>query len=511
MGAIAIDFGTSNTVVCRWDPVTGEAITWMLPGLGREFSQGSQGVGVVPSLVFVGGPEQVVIGEGVRRQRLAERNPERFFQGFKRDLLTAYGPPPRLLDGESYDAQRVATLFLDQLVQSLRETGIPMTQVILTVPVGASQGYQQWLAKTAQGWGLGGVQLLDEATAAALSYALAEPGSLILVLDFGGGTLDVSLVRLPEVGQAVQVIARTDAYVGGLDIDVWIGEELLRRWGLARSGLTALAWQMLLEVAERVKIQLSEQQGVKDTWFDEQGFMAYEVSLTREELGQILEGNGFLDQIRQCLDEVIQAASYQGIRRAQIDQVILVGGTSQMPAVQGLIQSQFGRGKVRGERPFTAVAEGALLLSRQVRVQTTLRQSYALRLWDPDRGGPLYVPLFDQGTAYPCDWGAALVVQVANPGQRQIRLEVGTLASTSQAEVIYDEQGRMSSRRVVQPQDFRPLVSEVIAYLDPPGEVGQDRLQLSFRVDEQGLLRVRLVDLLSQTVLVEEGIMGYLE
>ena len=510
MGAIAIDFGTSNTVICRWDPLTGEAITWAAPAISREFSQGSHKVAVVPSLVFVDSPTQILIGDPVRRQRLAQRDPERYFQGFKRDLLTPYAPPARILDGHSYDAAEVGYQFLRQVIQHLQKTGIPMTQVIMTVPVGAPDKYQQWLTRTAQKLNLGGVQILDEATAAALSYALAQPGSLILVLDFGGGTLDLSLVRLPEAGQPVQVIARTDAYVGGLDIDLWIVEEHLRRWGIRRSELTPLAWQMLLELGERLKIQLSQTAEARDTWLDAQTFMAYELSLNQEQLTAILEAHGFLDQIRQSLDDVIQAASYQGIRRSEIDQVILVGGTSQLSAVQTLVKSQFRAGIVQTEHPFTAVARGALLLSRQIQVQATLQHSYALRLWDPDRGQPLYLPLFDQGTPYPCDVAEPLILQVANPGQREICLEVGTIASTSQAEVIYDDQGRMSSRRLIRPQDFRSLGIPPVFYLDPPGDPGQDRLQVHLSLDAQRTLRVTIRDLLSQTLLTDQEILGYL-
>jgi len=510
MAAIAIDFGTSNTVICRWDPVTGEATTWTAPGISREFTQGSQRVGVVPSLVFVESPTSLVIGDPVRSQRLAHRDPERYFQGFKRDLLTPYAPPARNLDGQTYDAAEVAYQFLRGLIQSLQATGIPMTQVILTVPVGAPEHYQQWLTRTAQTLNLGGVQMLDEATAAALSYALAQPGSLVLVLDFGGGTLDLSLVRLPAAGESVEVIARTDAYVGGLDIDVWIVEEHLRRWGIRREDLNPLAWQMLLELAERLKIQLTHLSDVRDTWFVDQSFMAYEVSMTQSQLTEILEANGFLEQIRQSLDEVIQAATYQGIRRSAIDQVILVGGTSQLQAVQTLVKSQFRTGTVQADHPFTAVAQGALLLSRQIQIQATLHHSYALRLWDPDRSTPHYIPLFDQGTPYPCDWVAPLILQVANPGQREVRLVVGTVASTSQSEVIYDDQGRMSSRRVIRPQEFRPLSSPPVFYLDPPGDPGLDRLQVHFALDAQRTLRVTITDLLSQDLLVNQDIVGYL-
>ncbi|GAB4211337.1 MAG: Hsp70 family protein [Synechococcales cyanobacterium] len=505
--AIAIDFGTSNTVVCRWDPVTHEAITWTLGSLSRAYGAAH----VVPSLLFVEHPHQVVVGDRVRSQRLAQRDPVRFFQGFKRDLLTPYAPPARQIDGESFPLADIATRFLAAVLDQIRQSGIPLSQVILTLPVGAPESYQRWLTDTAQHLQLAGVQWIDEATAAALSYALAQPGSLILVLDFGGGTLDVSLVRLPETGQAVQVIAQSDAYVGGMDVDVWIVEAHLARWQMPRAQVSALAWSVLVERAEYLKIQLTDQTEISDTWFDDQAFMAYELHLTQAELRQILEEHGFLDQVRQCLDDVIQTASYQGIRRAQIDQVILVGGTSYLAAVREVVMNQFGAAKVKADQPLTAVASGALLLSRQVSVQKTLRSSYALRLWDPYQQSPLYVPLFSQGTPYPSQLDP-VIVQVAHPGQREIRLDVGTVASSSQAELVYDEQGRMSSRQRIQPQDYRSLTEgrDPVLYLDPAGDPGVDRLALHFAVDAQRTLRVTIRDLLSQQDLLQDAVLAYL-
>lgn len=293
-------------------------------------------------------------------------------------------PPPRILDGERYDAERVAQAFLQAVMEAVQQEYLQPQQVVFTAPVGSFERYLNWLR------GVAGdpVQIVDEATAAALGYAVGQPGSVVLVVDFGGGTLDLSLVRTlaPQPGNPVlkaEVIAKADAYVGGVDIDIWIAEYLLGQLGLSRQQLGALSWMTLLEQAEQLKIALSAQPEAVGSWFDDETLTAYELRLNRQALEEILETHQLLDQIRQCLDEVLLSAQARGVGKSQIEQVLLVGGSSQLPAVQELLRSYFGKKKVRCERPFDAVALGALQVGRQVKLEDRLHHSYAIRLWDP--------------------------------------------------------------------------------------------------------------------------------
>ncbi len=238
---------------------------------------------------------------------------------------------------------------------------------------------------------------------------MKHPGSLVLVVDFGGGTLDLSLVRIGENSQddsatelKAQVLAKSDAYVGGEDIDIWIVEDYLQRQGLSRQGVGEIGWQNLLEIAEKLKVTLSRQQSAKESWLDEETFMSYDLQLSREQLEEILEKRQFLEQLRSALDEVVAVALGKGISKGEIQQVLLVGGSCLIPAVQQLILSYFGRGKVRCDKPFEAVAHGALALTQLGRVEDYLRHRYAIRLWEPLTRSYTYFTLFDKGVQYPC-------------------------------------------------------------------------------------------------------------
>ncbi|WP_367275710.1 rod shape-determining protein [Microcoleus sp. CAWBG50] len=274
MTTVAIDFGTSNTVVCILNPDTQTPETLRLGEMSRIFKTNKSNpdvreIPVVPTLVFVKNAGELLLGEKVRSQRLGQSQPDRFFKAFKRDLAADYQPPARNIDGESYTPESVAEQFIRTIWKQLYQQNIQPDKLIFTVPVGAFERYLDWFHDLAESLGVEEVQLIDESTAAALGYAVQRPGSLVLVVDLGGGTLDLSLVRtavtppLPPLikggrnfdpslnkgetnltsplskgetnlapplskgglgGVRAEVLAKSDAYVGGEDIDIWIVE-----------------------------------------------------------------------------------------------------------------------------------------------------------------------------------------------------------------------------------------------------------------------------------------------
>lgn len=540
MTVIAIDFGTSNTVVCTQDPVTLEPRTLKFDKLSRRFETAGGQVNVVPSLVFVQEQNQLLYGEQVRSQRLGFAQPERLFQAFKRDLVAEYRPPARQLDGETYTAESISELFLFSIWQQLSSMHLQPQNVVFTVPVGAFELYLDWFRDLPQRLGLPAIQLVDESTAAALGYAVQRPGSVVLVVDFGGGTLDLSLIRtsvtppsplvrggenspssVPPLskegleGLKAEVLAKSDAYVGGVDIDAWIIEHYLQQIGSSREEVKEIGWQNLLEVAEHLKIKLSTAGEAKESWFDDENFISHELQLTQADLAEILEERQLLEQLRGTLDEVLAIALSKGINKADIEQVLLVGGSCQIPAVQQLIVSYFGRQKVKLDKPFEAVAHGALALGQLVEVDDYLRHGYAIRLWEPYTKQYSYFTLFDQGLRYPCQRFEPLTLQVATPGQKEIRLDIGEVANVSQAEVTYDAQGRMTSSHLNQQTCFRSLSGTqnqvCVAHLEPPGETGVDRIEVNFEVNEQRVLLATVKDLLTKRLLVERGAIAKLQ
>lgn len=521
MTTVAIDFGTSNTVVCIQDPVTQTPRTLKFESLSRRFETAEGQVNVVPSLVFVRGDGQLVFGETVRRTclRLGFAQPERLFQAFKRDLAADYQPPARQIDSNAYTPEVVSELFLQEIWQMLVHQQLQPSRAIFTVPVGAFERYLNWFRDLANKLNIPEVHLVDESTAAALGYSVQRPGSVVLVVDFGGGTLDLSLVRTvaasdrQQVFQA-EVLAKADADVGGIDIDTWIVEHYLHQIGASRSVIGEIGWLNLLELAEKLKIKLSVAAEAKESWFDKQNFRSYELQLSREGLEEILEARQVLEQLRQALDEVLAMALSKGISKTEIEQVLLVGGGCQIPAVQQLIISYFGRQRVKLDKPFEAVAHGALALGQHLAVEDYLQHGYAIRLWEAYTKTYAYFPLFDKGIKYPCQRREPLTLQVATEGQHEIRLDIGEVAEIKSAEVTYDAQGRMTSSHLNKQEQFRCLDQQeqvCVVHLEPPGQTGIDRIEVAFEVNDQRVLLATVKDLVTHTVLVDRGAIAKLQ
>lgn len=511
MTTVAIDFGTSNTVVCIQDSVTQTPRILKFDRISRRFETAEDQVNVVPSLVFVQAHEQVVLGEQVRSQRWGFTQSERLFQNFKRDLVAEYQPPARQIDGCSYTAEYVSEVFLKQIWQQLIQQLQP-SRTIFTVPVGAFERYLSWFRDLADKLNLPDVHLVDESTAAALGYAVQRPGSVVLVVDFGGSNLDLSLIRTVATsgGQKVlraEVLAQSDAYVGGVDIDTWIVEHYLQKIGSSQAEVKETSWQNLLEIAENLKIQLSIAVEAKESWFDEHN-ISYELQLSREELEEILKARQVLEQIRQAMEEVLAIAHSKGISKTEIEQVLLVGGSCQIPVVQQLIISYFGQQRVKLDKPFAAVVHGALALGQLLEVDDYLQYGYAIRLWEPHAKKYSYFSLFDKGTQYPCQCLEPLTLQVATEGQHEIRLDIGEVAEVSQAEVTFDPQGRMTSSQLNKQAEFRSLDQHqqvCVAHLDPPGQKGVDRIEVAFEVNQQRVLLATVKDLVTSRVLLDRG------
>ncbi|HEY9729518.1 MAG TPA: Hsp70 family protein, partial [Chroococcales cyanobacterium] len=197
----AIDFGTSNTAIARWNSATQQPETLSLAGLSGQLSHNPP---LIPSLLYVedASQGQVTIGQAVRDRGLDLTSDARFFRSFKRGIgADIQGFMPEL-DGKLVSFEQVGQWFLERIIEKLNSAQeSEMESLILTVPVDSFEAYRHWLGGVCQSLPVQQVRMLDEPTAAALGYGVAD-GETILVVDFGGGTLDLSLVQLNLESQA---------------------------------------------------------------------------------------------------------------------------------------------------------------------------------------------------------------------------------------------------------------------------------------------------------------------
>ena len=335
---LAIDFGTSNTVLCRWNAATQAADMLRLDAV----SQRPPGPAVVPSLVHVENAQnnQVIIGQPVRDRGLDQS--ERCFRNFKRGIGTPIQGFMPDLDGCSVSFEQVGDWFLTQITDQLKQQEESLEEVVLTVPVDSFETYRSWLGKLCQSWDISRVRMIDEPTAAALGYGLTN-NETVLVIDFGGGTLDIAMVQLSgrrsqglgyilkwgqkAMGNSAQkvstakVLAKAGENLGGADIDQWVATTLCNQLGLAVSPLT-------LRLAEQLKIQLSTATSARESYFDDETFDSYEFALSREQFEAVLQQQGFFERLEARVNQTLQQGRRQGIDLGDIDAVLLVGRAS---------------------------------------------------------------------------------------------------------------------------------------------------------------------------------------
>lgn len=530
--ATAIDFGTSNTVIARWNSVKGQPETINLPGLSVQQSQNPP---LIPSLVYVedAALAKVVVGQQVRDRGLDLATNPRYFRSFKRGIgADIQGFLPEL-DGQIITFEQVGQWFLTDVISQLVTTNPDLgDSLVLTVPVDSFEAYRHWLGQVASSLPIEQVRMLDEPTAAALGYGMAE-AEVLLVIDFGGGTLDLSLVRLDKSVQAAtkplgfllkwgnkpvenskqkvktaRVLAKAGQNLGGTDIDNWLVDYFAKTQGLVASPLTT-------RLAERVKIALSSQNEASEVYFNDETLESYELALDRDTLENILKDHAFFDLLDESMTQLLQQARRQGIEVGDISAVLLVGGTVQLSAVQSWVKQYFEPEKIRCDRPFEAIAQGALQLSQGVEVKDFLYHSYGIRYWDRRNNRHNWHPIIKAGQPYPTPEPVELVLGASMDNQPSIELIMGELGVETGATEVYFDGDRLVTRRLnstqsqVQPLNDKDGARQ-IAQLTPPGYPGSDRIKILLQVDEQALLRITVEDLLTSQTLLENQLVAQL-
>jgi len=523
----AIDFGTSNTVITRWNAATGQPETLSLSHLSQQLGQNPP---LIPSLFYVedGATGKGVAGQAVRDRGLDLSSDTRFFRNFKRGIgANVQGFLPEL-DGQSVRFEQVGQWFLDRVIRQLLTTDPDLGAIAFTVPVDSFEAYRYWLGQVCDPLPIEQVRMIDEPTAAALGYGLTRSGTL-LVIDFGGGTLDFSLVRLDDGAASSQpkskplgfllkwgqqnlaetsrqrpklarVLAKAGQNLGGADIDNWLADHFATTQGLPVTPIT-------LRLAERLKVQLSQQTEATEVFFNDETLESYELHLDRSGFEAILQQHEFFDRLGESLAQIERQAQRQELNLAAIDAVLLVGGTAQIPAVRTWVEQRFGSDKLRSDRPFEAIAQGALQLFQGLEVKDFLYHGYGIRYWNRRQNRHDWHPLIPEGQPYPMPAPVELLLGASMENQPSIELVIGELGATSSSTEVFFEGDRLVTRTTTGQTQVQPLndtpQARSLARLDPPGFPGSDRIKVLFSVDSDRFLRVTIEDLLTLETLLE--------
>ncbi|HOS38971.1 MAG TPA: Hsp70 family protein [Spirochaetota bacterium] len=555
---LAIDLGTTNTVVARWnDEFDGPEILH-IDSICRSANSTKEidDSYTIPSCVYLRHPSEVLsfpwkyffanfrskTGAYIGRQALEKDGGVYrpcFVNHFKMHLGKNSFQFIGRLGRWKYTAEDVVRIFLKELFETVRQSiNRDPEYVTFCAPVDFYEFYRARLQRICTGLGVESVKTIDEPVAAALGYGLSidEPRSA-LVIDFGAGTLNIALIAIGEAGRDTghcEVIAKDSISVGGTTVDSWIVEEICEYYGYDFARLSsdeAMRWWYRMLLGEACRIKESLFLKTRDTFFlmpshlmaqyaraipGERVDQKRPVDYTRDELVALLEKRGLYALLNNLIDSITQEAKRKGIGEKSIDDVLMVGGSTLLPRIYATVEKRFGRDRVRAWQPFNAVAFGAAAYAAgRFNKADHITHDYALMTYDRETHEPEYTVVVPRGTPYPTPrdfWRRQLIPTCAlGEPERIFKLiicEIGRRHSAN-PEFVWDEKGAL---HLMKAGDDRSLViplnesDPTLGYLDPPHFPSEKRarVEISFMVNADRWLCASVYDLKTQKYLLEQ-------
>ncbi|HUZ19273.1 MAG TPA: molecular chaperone DnaK [Acidimicrobiales bacterium] len=459
--AVGIDLGTTNSVVA------------VLEGGEPTVIPNAEGARTTPSIVGFAKSGEVLVGEVAKRQAIT--NPERTIRSVKRQMGTTWTVD---IDGKAYTPQEISARILQKLKRDAEAfLGDSVNQAVITVPAYFDDAQRTATKEAGQVAGLEVLRIINEPTAAALAYGLDKEGAdqTVLVFDLGGGTFDVSIL---EIGEGVFEVKATagNTHLGGDDWDQRVIDWLVKTFKDTEGvdlAVDKMATQRLKEAAEKAKIELST---VQETNINlpfitatSEGPKHLDIKLTRAKFQELTE-----DLAEACRGPFEQAIKDAGLSKSDIHHVVLVGGSTRMPAIQDLVQQLTGKEPHKGVNPDEVVAVGAAIQAGVLKgdvKDVLLLDVTPLSLGIETKGGIMH-RLIERNTTIPTK-----------------RSEVFTTAEDNQPSVeIHVLQGEREMAMYNKTLGKFQLVDL------PPAPQGVPQIEVTFDIDANGIVHVSARD-----------------
>ena len=458
---IGIDLGTTNSCVA------------VMEGGEPVVIANAEGSRTTPSVVAFTKDGERLVGQIAKRQAIT--NPDRTISSIKRQMGTTYKVT---IDGKNYNPQEISAMILQKLKADAEAyLGETVTQAVITVPAYFSDSQRQATKDAGRIAGLEVLRIINEPTAASLAYGLDKENShKILVYDLGGGTFDVSIL---EIGDGVFEVLATngDTHLGGDDFDNrvidYIADTFQRENGIDLKK-DRMAFQRLKEAAEKAKIELSGAMSsninLPFITADATGPKHLDMTLTRAQFDQLTA-----DLVEKTIGPMNNALKDAGLTSAQIDKVILVGGSTRIPAVQDAVKKVTGKEPFKGINPDECVAIGAAIQAGVLggEVKDVLLLDVTPLSLGLETEGHIFTKLIERNTTIPTQ--KSQVFSTAADGQTTVEIHV----LQGERPMAYDNKtlGRFQLTGI------------------PSAPRGVPQIEVTFNIDRNGIVNVSAKDL----------------
>lgn len=515
-GTLAIDLGSSTTVVV-FQKENGQPPELLdLPPISRS-------IGEIPSLIWKSSEkeESYLIGQQIIDLNLINEKENNLSQDFKRWIGSTEIEP-------IYDSKITPEKAGEILIHSIWEKvsqKVNIKRLVLTAPVDTYREYRTWLVNVCNSLEVKEIALVDEPTAAAMGAGL-KPGSTLLVLDFGGSTIDMSIVALEggegqaspiaqlvrfdgnnlegkstQVLRTAKVLGKSGLRLGGKDIDRWIFHHLLPEENPTNS---------ILRKAEELKCELSNT-NIKETLVitkkvnniqNEEKFL----KLSKKGLEELLIEKGLLKSIEKLFIQTINSAKRNSFELKDLDSVVLVGGGSRIPLIKNYLSDICNSIPFLTPPPIEAIALGALHLTPGVQIKDVLNKGVSLRCWNKKNEKHIWHPLFLAGQTWPTNKPLEIILAASINSQLSIDLIIGEPQEEGSNEIIYTN-GLPTLKTIESKDKIKKINNTIISIpVDPPGEIGQDCIKLIFNINDNCQLEVEGVDLRNNKEITKQNL-----
>ncbi len=499
-GTLAIDLGNTNTVLAFQSENSSFPFLVEIPLI-------SKAPGIIPTAIWYEDQNKnTLIGmQAIEMHKNIDRD-DYFYSNFKR------------LIGNSFEKYKKKNLTPEESGEKFFKTlwekippNFEVKRLVLTAPIDTYKGYRNWLIGICSTLSINEIALVDEPTAAAIGIKVPF-GSKIMILDIGGSTVDLNIVKI-EGGEGksapiaellkfdgkdvsaiskqklrcAEIISKVGCKIGGKDFDQWIIDYLIPENEDIRN----------LSIAENIKCDLSddaikpEQQYIVRFFLNEQ---QKKFTISKKVFEEILISNNLIKLLNSLLKDLLNEARGKNCMLDDIWSIILVGGGTQIPLIRNWVKYKMPDLKVEYPPPIETIALGALSLTPGVKIKDILKKGISIRLFNKIENKHFWHPIFYKGQIWPTENPFELILQASNSGQIKFEIIIGETSDNNNFDVIFED--GIPKLAETQTEENITVWKQKPLYLkiSEPASVGKDCLKLIFRITEQANLFVECFD-----------------
>ena len=507
IGTLAIDLGNTNTVLAFQSEIEDAPILIEIPNVTSK-------PGVIPTAIWYE-PDNNRIAIGAEAFDLMNliNESKYFYSNFKRLI----GNPCEKFSAKQLSPEESGKKFFRILWSNL-PSNLLIKRLVLTAPIDTYRKYRDWLIGICHDLPIEEIALVDEPTAAAIGINVPF-GSKIMILDIGGSTIDMNIVKI-EGGEGraapmaellkfngedvskfskqklrcAEIISKTGCKIGGKDIDRWIANYFIPSYEDERN----------LIITEKLKCNLSSEKIKSEQRLTESLFVSKtdkkEFSFTKKEIEEILISNKLFNLLETLLTKLLNEARGKNCNSKDLHSIILVGGGTQIPIIRNWISKTMPELIIKYPPPIESVALGALSLTPGVKIKDILNKSIFIRLLNKRDKKHLWHPIFVKGQTWPTENPFELILQASKNEQNRFELVMGESKEINNFDIIFEDGIPKVSEIDPSEKISRWERDSLEIQLNKKVSLGEDCLKLSFSINQESFLNVECKDLDSNII-----------